>query len=100
MNQATNSGGATRTTWSGLASIGGWLVAAAAVAIGAVLMVFAATAVVILAVMTSVTLGLAILASKVGRRSRVRARDRDNGIIEARKVGGHHWVAYGWNERR
>ncbi|HQT53406.1 MAG TPA: hypothetical protein PKX06_07965, partial [Phenylobacterium sp.] len=25
---------------------------------------------------------------------------RDDGIIEARNLGGHHWVAYGWNERR
>jgi hypothetical protein len=24
----------------------------------------------------------------------------DDGIIEAHKVGGHSWVAYGWDEHR
>jgi hypothetical protein len=28
----------------------------------------------------------------------VRAR-RPDGVIEAKHLGGHHWVAYGWNER-
>jgi hypothetical protein len=27
-------------------------------------------------------------------------RRRQGDIIEARHLGGHHWVAYGWNERR
>ncbi|MDB5466132.1 MAG: hypothetical protein JWQ46_894, partial [Phenylobacterium sp.] len=26
------------------------------------------------------------------------ARRSDN-VLEARHLGGHHWVAYGWNER-
>jgi hypothetical protein len=33
-------------------------------------------------------------------RRTVRARRTDSDIIEARHQGGHHWVAYGWNERR
>lgn len=95
MNQVS-SGGASRT-WKGLSLIGGVLATIAAVVIGAVLAVFAATAVVILAVMTSMTLALAAAASRAGRKARAPA---DDGLIEARNVGGHHWVAYGWNERR
>ncbi len=92
----TASGG--RTPWSTLAWLGGLLATLAAVAIGAILAVFATAAVVILALMTSVTLAFAALAARAGRKSRVRASEGD--LIEARKVGGHHWVAYGWNERR
>jgi len=95
---ATNGGGATQSSLKGLAWIGGLLATTAAVVIGSVLMVFAATAVVILAIMTSATLALAALAGRAGRKAR--ARQADDGVIEARKVGGHHWVAYGWNERR
>ena len=98
MDQATVSGGAKRSGWNGLAWIGGAIAAVAAVIIGAVLMVFAATAAVILAVMISATLSLVALASRARRTSRARSADSD--LIEARKVGGHHWVAYGWNERR
>ena len=29
-------------------------------------------------------------------RRTARARTRDE-VIEARHLGGHHWVAYGWN---
>lgn len=98
MDQMSTRGGAAGTTWKGLAWIGGALAATAAVVVGAVLAVFAATAVVILAIMTTATLGLAAMAARAGRKAR--ARKADNGVIEARNVGGHHWVAYGWNERR
>ena len=87
-----------RTPWSALAWLGGVLATLVAVSIGAVLAVFATAAVVILALMTSATLAFAALAARAGRRSRARASEGD--LIEARKVGGHHWVAYGWNERR
>ena len=33
-------------------------------------------------------------------RARRTARARADGVIEARHLGGHHWVAYGWNESR
>jgi len=98
MDQMSKSGGAAGTTWKGLAWIGGALAAIAAVVIGAVLAVFAATAVVILAIMTSATLALAAAAARASRKART--RPAENGVIEARNVGGHHWVAYGWNERR
>jgi hypothetical protein len=47
--------------------------------------------------MASALLGFAGLAMRARRK--VRARHRSD-VIEARHLGGHHWVAYGWNERR
>ncbi len=52
----------------------------------------------VIAIMGSALLAFAGLAMRARRT--VRARRRDNDIIEARHLGGHHWVAYGWNERR
>ncbi len=79
-----------------IAMLGGLLATTAAVAIGAVLALFAAATVVVIAVMSSALLGLAGLALRAKRT--VNAR-RDDGVIEARHLGGHHWVAYGWNDR-
>lgn len=81
----------------GFAALGGALATAAAVAIGAVLAVFFAATVLVIAMMSSVLLYLASLATRARRTAS--ARMRDDGLIEARRVGGHHWVAYGWNER-
>ena len=81
-----------------VAVLGGALATAAAVAVGAVLAVFFAATVVVIAVMSSALLGFAGLALRARRTAR--APVRADGLIEARNVGGHHWVAYGWNERR
>jgi hypothetical protein len=81
-----------------LAVIGGVLATAAAVTIGAVLAVVFAATVAVIAVMTSALLGFAGLALRA-RHAAARARTRSDGVIEARHLGGHHWVAYGWNER-
>lgn len=80
-----------------LAVIGATLATAAAVVVGAVLAVFFAATVAVLAVMSSALLAFAGLALRARRTAR--ARRSDDGIIEARHLGGHHWVAYGWNER-
>ncbi len=84
----------------GLGAIAGAVAAAAAVAVGVVLaFVFAATLVVI-GLMVSAVLALAALAVRAGRMGRGRAAaPAEDGVIEARHLGGHHWVAYGWNER-
>ncbi len=79
-----------------LSVLGGALATVAAIAVGAVLAVFFAATVVVIAVMASTLLALAGLAL---RAKRARARVREDGVIEARHLGGHHWVAYGWNER-
>jgi Flp pilus assembly protein TadB len=72
-----------------LAWIAGALATSVAVVVGAVLaVIFAATVVVV---------GLAAFAFR-GRK--VATSPAEDGLIEARNVGGHSWVAYGWNERR
>jgi hypothetical protein len=82
----------------GLTVFAGMLATAAAVIVGAVLAVFAAATVAVIAIMTSALLALAGLALRAGK-GRAKARTREDGVIEARHLGGHHWVAYGWNER-
>jgi hypothetical protein len=89
---APRSGSALRS----LAAVGATLATAAAVVVGAVLAVFAAATVAVIALMTSALLAFAGLALRARRT--VRAR-RPDGVIEAKHLGGHHWVAYGWNER-
>ena len=91
---AFNEGSAFRS----LAALGAGLATAAAVIVGAVLAVFAAATVAVIAVMASALLAFAGLALRARRT--VRSRRRDDGLIEARHQGGHHWVATGWNERR
>ncbi len=89
-----------RSALRSLGAIGGALAAGAAVIVGVVLaFVFAAT-VVVIGLMVGVVLALlalAVRASRIGRRRR--DSEDEDGVIEARNVGGHHWVAYGWNER-
>ena len=85
-----------RSLWSGLFQVGAGLATAAAVGVGAILaLVFAAT-VVVIGLMSAALIalgGLAYTARRAGRRP----RDHD-GLIEARNVGGHSWVAYGWDQ--
>ncbi len=79
----------------GLAWLVGALAAGAAAAVAAILaLVFAAT-VVVVAVMGSILLAFAGLALRARRTVKVRARDPR--VLEARNVGGHSWVAYGWD---
>lgn len=83
--------------WKGLAWMGGTLAAGVATALAAVLaLVFAAT-VLIIAVIASVLIAFAGLALRA-RRSAASASDPT--VLEARNVGGHSWVAYGWDGRR
>lgn len=81
----------------GLAWLGGLVATTAALTIGAFLALFAAATVVVLALMTSALLALSGLALRARRTAHAPA---DPDLIEARRVGGHSWVAYGWNERR
>lgn len=81
----------------GLAWLVGLLFSAIAAAVAIVLAVALAAGVVMVAVMGGVLLGLASLAARARRT--VKARDDGLQIIEARHVGGHSWVAYGWERR-
>ena len=79
-----------------LAAVAATLATAAAVVVGAVLAVVFAATVAVIAVIASALLAFAGLALRA--RSTAQTR-RSDGVIEARHLGGHHWVAYGWNER-
>jgi hypothetical protein len=81
----------------GLAWLGAAIAWAAAAAIGAVLAIFFAATVVVIALMGGVLLFLAGAAMRVRRTVRAPA---DPELIEARNIGGHSWVAYGWDGRR
>jgi hypothetical protein len=68
-----------------------------AVVVGTVLaLVFAMTFVVI--TLMSVAL-LALAGAALRARRTVRARSDPN-LLEARRIGGHSWVAYSWDGRR
>jgi hypothetical protein len=79
-----------------------WFVGAvaglAAGAIAAVLAVFFAAAMMVIAFMASILLALASTAVRARRRAYATVSDPN--VIEARHVGGHSWVAYGWDSRR
>ena len=81
---------------NGLARIGGMAAAVAALVVGAVLAVFFAATVVVMAVIASALIGVSLLVMRARRPARARPAP---GIIEAHRVG-HTWVAYGWNEPR
>ncbi|MBV9509105.1 MAG: hypothetical protein JO303_02340 [Caulobacteraceae bacterium] len=79
--------------YRGLAWLGGVLATMAAVGIGVVLAVLFAAAMAVIAVMGGAVVGLAVLATRARRTVRAGGPD----VIEARNIGGHSWVAYGWD---
>jgi hypothetical protein len=81
--------------WRGLAWLLGLVATAAALAVGAVLAVFLTASLVVILVMGAVLAAFAGLAF----RARRGARPADASLIEARHLGGHSWVAYGWDEQ-
>jgi len=86
-----------RSASRGVAWVLGGLAWSAAAVIGAVLaLVFAATFVVIV-LMGGALAALAAAAVRAGRTVRSPV---DPDLIEARHIGGHSWVAYGWDGRR
>jgi uncharacterized membrane protein len=85
-----------RSAFRSLAWIAGAVAWSAAAALGAVMAVFLAAAMVAVALMGSLFLTLAGAAMKARRTVRAPA---DPQLIEARRVGGHSWVAYGWDGR-
>jgi hypothetical protein len=86
-----------RSAWRGLAWFAGGLATVAAALVGAFMAVFFAATLVVIAVLASALLALAAAALKARRTVRAPV---DAGLIEARHVGGHSWVAYGWDGRR
>ena len=76
--------------------LGGVIATLAALALGAVLAVFTAAAVAVIALFASVLIFFTGLAVRAHRKATVRARRSDD-VIEAQKVGDT-WVAYGWEQ--
>lgn len=74
--------------------LGGVIATVVAMALGAVLAVFTAIAVAVIALFAAVLVFFAGLAMGARRKTGVRTRRADD-VIEARKVDGA-WVAYGW----
>jgi membrane protein implicated in regulation of membrane protease activity len=75
----------------------GLIATLAAMAIGAILAVFTAVAVAVIAVFGAILIFFAGLALRARRRFTGRNRRGDD-VIEARKVDGE-WVAYGWERQ-
>jgi hypothetical protein len=85
----------------GLAGVAGLIAAAIAGAIGLVVALVFAAAVLVIGLFGSILLAFAGLAMRARRSSKPQpAKAGDADVIEARRVGGHSWVAYGWDNRR
>jgi hypothetical protein len=98
MDRLTNA--KTHFTWRGLAVIGGALATCAAVALGAVLALVFAASIVVIALVASALLAVAGLAMRARRARAMASQNNDPTLIEAHHVGGHSWVAYGYDRRR
>jgi len=90
---------ATGIAWRSLVTLAGAVATSIAVAAAAVIAVVFAASLVVIGFMATALLGLAAFAFR-GRAPAAAAASGDPGLIEARHLGGHSWVAYGWNERR
>jgi len=85
--------------WRSLATLAGAVATSVAVAVAAVLAVVFAATLVVIGFMATALLGLTAFAFRA-RAGHPAAAAGDPALIEARHMGGHSWVAYGWNERR
>lgn len=83
----------------GLAALVGAVCTVIAAAVATVLAVALAASVVVIGLMGGALLFLASLAMRARRRVEAKA-DPGPQFLEARHVGGHSWVAYGWDRRR
>lgn len=81
----------------GVVQVFGWLAAACAAVVGAVLAVVFAASLMVISVMGAILLAFAGLSLRARRTARVRAYARPQ-HLEARRVG-HSWVAYSWDRR-
>jgi hypothetical protein len=89
--------GAQRQSAGPLAQVGGALAWAVMGVVGAVAAAVIAATLVAVALVGSAALAVAALV--LGARRAVRSGADDRDVIEARHVGGHSWVATGWQGR-
>jgi hypothetical protein len=84
-----------------LAAFAGVVCTVIAALVATVLALAVAASVVVVALMGGVLLFLASLAMRARRTARSKApADPGPQLLEARHVGGHSWVAYGWDRRQ
>jgi Tfp pilus assembly protein PilX len=88
----------------GIAAVFSFIVTTVMAVVGAIFAIIFAGAVLIVGLMASVLIGLAAMAMGARRFARPRAAaaaaNADSDVIEAQRVGGHSWVAYGWDGQR
>ena len=83
--------------WRGLALIGAGVAAAVAAVIAAILAVVFTATLAVIGLMGAALVGVASLAFRARRAGRA-PKPQDAEVIEARHLGGHSWVAYGWDQ--
>ncbi|HEY1426335.1 MAG TPA: hypothetical protein VGF50_06650 [Caulobacteraceae bacterium] len=86
-----------RGPFRGVAWLGGAIAWTAAAVTGAALALFLAATMLALLFMSGVVVALTAAALRARRTVRATV---DPDVIEARHIGGHSWVAYGWDGRR
>jgi hypothetical protein len=91
-------GKAAGIAWRSFGAFVGAVATSIAVAVAAVIAVVFAATLVVIGFMATALLGLAAFALR--GRATAAAPSGDPALIEARHMGGHSWVAYGWTERR
>src|SRR5690348_14030917 len=91
-------GGAPGVGVKGLAWIGGALASLAAIGVAAVLAIVFAATLVVIGLMATALVVLGGWAYRAHRTFKA-AEPSDPEILEARHVGGHSWIAYGWDRR-
>ena len=99
--------GSTRMTGAGLPSgfkglawVGGALASVAAAVTGAVLVVVFAASLAVIVVMGAGLVVFALLAARARQALRRSRPSEGSQILEAHNIGGHSWVAYGWDRQR
>lgn len=82
--------------WRGLALIAAGVATAVAAVIAAVLAVVFTATLAVIGLMGAALVAVASLAFRARRAGRAPKGEAD--LIEARHMGGHSWVAYGWDQ--
>ena len=94
MERLTKRSWPARSLMRGVAWFVGGVASLAAIAVGAALAVVFAATFLVVGLMAAALVGLSVAAFKARRTVR---SSPDGDVIEARNIGGHSWVAYGWD---
>jgi small neutral amino acid transporter SnatA (MarC family) len=86
--------------YRGYAAVIGFVAAVIAGVVGLVVAIALALSVVVIGLFGGILLACASLAMRARRSSKKAKAEGDSQIIEAQRVGGHSWVAYGWDNRQ